>query len=163
MKETNTHIYFWGSNFSNWSPCNISYDNQKFHTSEQLFMYLKALFFYDEEIARKIVKEGKDPEAAKYLGRQVRNFNNKEWEKVREEKMYIAVYEKFTSDEKLKQILLNTGNKILVEGSPFDDIWGVKLRWDDPLILDEKNWKGLNLLGKILMKVRDDIKNESLN
>ena len=43
---------------------------------------------------------------------------------------------------------------ILVEGSPVDPIWGVGLHFDDDLILDEKNWKGQNLLGKCLMQAR---------
>ena len=45
-------------------------------------------------------------------------------------------------------------NLILVEGSPVDPIWGVGLHFDDDLILDEKNWKGQNLLGKCLMQAR---------
>jgi len=53
--------------------------------------------------------------------------------------------------------LLMTGSKILVEASPEDCIWGVGLEENDPLILDEANWKGQNLLGKALMKVRDVI------
>jgi hypothetical protein len=72
--------------------------------------------------------------------------------------MYIAIRAKFESSSKLKKQLLETGNKILVEGTPFDPIWGVKIKWDDDRILDEKNWNGLNLLGKVLMKVRRDIK-----
>lgn len=46
----------------------------------------------------------------------------------------------------------------LVEGSPYDKIWGVKIDWKDDKILDEKNYKGLNLLGKALMQVRNELK-----
>jgi predicted NAD-dependent protein-ADP-ribosyltransferase YbiA (DUF1768 family) len=47
-----------------------------------------------------------------------------------------------------------------VEGTPFDPIWGVMIKWDDDRILDEKNWRGQNLLGKVLMRVRNDLKNK---
>ena len=65
---------------------------------------------------------------------------------------------KFSQNEDLKQILLETGDRILVEGSPYDKIWGVKIDWQDDKILDEKNYKGLNLLGKALMQVRRELK-----
>ena len=71
--------------------------------------------------------------------------------------MYKAILAKFRSDEKLKKQLLDTYPKILVEGTPFDPIWGVMIKWDDDRILDEKNWRGQNLLGKVLMKVRKDL------
>ena len=61
-------------------------------------------------------------------------------------------------DEDLLKQLLATEDKVLVEGSPFDKIWGVGLIYDCEEIVDEENWKGLNLLGKVLMRVRTDIK-----
>ncbi|MDD5649140.1 MAG: NADAR family protein [Candidatus Nanoarchaeia archaeon] len=160
MRTTNTHIYFWGSFLSNWIPSNLSieFDDNIFTNSEQIFMYLKAKYFKDEETAKEIVELGTDPKIAKDLGRKVKNYNEKTWNNVREEMMYRAVLAKFNSDKTLHDKLIKTENKILVEGSPFDPIWGVKIRWDDNRILDEKNWEGQNLLGKVLMKVRETLK-----
>lgn len=160
MRTTNTHIYFWGSFLSNFIPSDlhIEFNNKIFSNSEQLFMYLKAMYFHDIETADKIIKEGVYPKSAKALGRQVKNYNESEWSKVREEKMYIAVMAKFSFNEELKQKLLKTYPKILVEGTPMDPVWGVMIKWDDDRILDEKNWKGQNLLGKVLMRVRNDLK-----
>jgi len=62
--------------------------------------------------------------------------------------------DKFGSNPYLKDILLSTGNKTIVEASPFDTIWGIGLHWKDDKVLDEKNWNGQNLLGKALMEVR---------
>jgi hypothetical protein len=121
-------------------------------------MFLKAVFFNDMDMATNIIVAGKDPRTAKKLGGQVKNFKESEWAKVRYSKMYLAVRLKFESNQKLRKQLLNTGDKILVEGTPFDPIWGVMLKWDDDRILDEKNWKGQNLLGKVLMKVREDLR-----
>ena len=59
--------------------------------------------------------------------------------------------------QEAKKFLEKTGNKILVEGSPLDRIWGVGLHYKDNKILDENNWRGKNLLGKALMEVRKEI------
>jgi ribA/ribD-fused uncharacterized protein len=72
--------------------------------------------------------------------------------------MYIACLEKFKQNIEQKEFLLNTYDKILVEGNKYDNIWSVGLNFDDPLIEDVKNWNGLNLLGKVLMNVRNDLK-----
>ena len=160
MRETATHIYFWGTFLSNWIPkdCNIIISDcngtNRFYNSEQLFMYYKACFFEDNNSALNIIQYGMDPKTAKDLGRTVKHYDEIRWGRVREEMMYNAIMHKFQSDPKLRQKLLDTGNKTLVEGTPFDPIWGVMIKWDDDRILDEKNWKGQNLLGKVLMRVR---------
>lgn len=162
MRTTDTHIYFWGSFLSNWIPndLEIEYMGKKFNSSEQLFMYMKAKAFNDHEKAHEILTKGQNPRDAKNMGREVINYDEKIWSKYREEAMYKAIYLKFSQYPELKKKLLDTGNKILVEGTPFDPIWGVMIKWDDDRILDEKNWKGQNLLGKVLMRVRDDLREE---
>jgi ribA/ribD-fused uncharacterized protein len=59
------------------------------------------------------------------------------------------------TDRKARSVLKGTGRRIIVEGSPKDRIWGVGIKWDDPRILDPKNWDGLNLLGVALGEVRE--------
>jgi ribA/ribD-fused uncharacterized protein len=157
VKETDTHIYFWGSVLSNFSPVKMKFAGMDFHTSEQLFMYLKAKYFEDEEMAQMIATRGQDPKDAKKFGRQVTGFDISEWANARESMMQIALQRKFMDDDLFK-LLLSTGDKILVEGSPYDKIWGVGLAYDSKEILNEENWDGLNLLGKVLMKVRGEIK-----
>jgi len=159
MRTTNTHIYFWGSFLSNWIPSDlrIIYNSKLFTNSEQLFMYLKAEYFNDWETAQEIVNLGQIPKIAKNLGRKIKGYNEEEWAKVREEKMYGACMLKFGLNSKLRKQLIDTYPKILVEGTPMDPVWGVMIKWDDDRILDEKNWKGQNLLGKVLMRVRGDL------
>jgi ribA/ribD-fused uncharacterized protein len=55
-------------------------------------------------------------------------------------------------------LLLDTGDKILVEGNAKDNIWAVGLDWNDDRILDPSNWNGQNLLGKVLMELRTELK-----
>lgn len=169
MNITDEHVAFWGGPFSNFYPCKIHVDSDwdekpvdlTFKSSEQYFMWQKAMYFGDEETAEEILK-AKTPKEAKALGRQVNGFDEKEWEVAREAAMWNAVLLKFRQNEDLKKYLTNRlfVFKKFVEGSPVDCIWGVGLRWDDPRIDDESNWKGLNLLGKTLNKVQDNILNE---
>lgn len=62
---------------------------------------------------------------------------------------------KFTQNEALKNYLINTGKRILVEASPVDRIWGIGLTADSEKAKNPMLWNGLNLLGFALMKVRD--------
>lgn len=166
LKEVNItddYVAFWGSVFSNFYPCDIHVTEDwwgnkidiHFSSSEQYFMWLKATEFADYETAEKILK-AKTPKEAKKLGREVKNFDDEEWREVREAAMWNAVWLKFSQNEDLKKIITDPifSKKSFVEGSPVDKIWGVGLIWNDPKIADEKNWSGLNLLGKTLNNVR---------
>ena len=61
-----------------------------------------------------------------------------------------ANYLKFTQNPSFKEELMRYKNHTFVEASPYDCIYGVGLHCSDDLILDEKNWRGQNLLGKAL-------------
>jgi ribA/ribD-fused uncharacterized protein len=67
---------------------------------------------------------------------------------------------KFTQDKRLKEILLETGNKTLVEASPYDKIWGIGLAADDKRAKSRSTWQGKNWLGEVLTKVRNDINSQ---
>jgi len=163
MRVTDKHIFFWGEFPSNWHPCHfvVERDGKKleFFNSEQYFMYEKAKTFGDEEIATKILIEGKNPKKAKQLGRLVKNYDDKVWNEKRYQVMLDANIYKYSQDEELKKLLLNPEfkDKHFVEASPVDHIWGVGLGEDDPLIDDESNWQGKNLLGKVLDEVREKL------
>jgi len=112
-------------------------------------MYQKAMLFGDEIQAQKILKELK-PEKHKELGRGVRNFDSDKWEAAKYEIVCNACYLKFTQNPNLLLDLLKTGDRILVEASPSDRIWGIGMGENDYGVEDEKNWKGENLLGYAL-------------
>lgn len=154
---TDTHIYFWGSELSNWYDCQFTYKGHIFYNSEQAFMWEKAKFFNDEETAEKILNEP-NPRKNKQLGREVKNFNGDVWLKEGYRVMVDVNLSKWSSNKYLKDLLLSTENKIIVEASPLDVIWGIGLHWEDDLVLDSSNWKGLNLLGESLMEVRKKLK-----
>ena len=158
VKVFGEYVCFWGSIFSNFAPCKIEAQGHEFKTSEQYFMWQKAMYFGDVVIADAILN-AEEPKEAKALGRRVRGYDDKEWDKVRFDAMYKAVLAKFSQNKKYKDILTDKmfDCKNFVEASPVDTIWGVGIRWDDPLVGDEKNWRGKNLLGKVLDKVRETL------
>ena len=160
FKIINGYVAFWGGFLSNFYPCKIYNDlGYEFRSSEQYFMWLKAVFFNDDKTANEIL-EASTPKKAKALGRKVRDFDESKWEKYRESAMFTAVYEKFNQNKNIQDYLLSPvfDGMEFVEGSPIDHIWGVGISWDDPDIADKKNWKGLNLLGKTINKVREKLR-----
>ena len=74
--------------------------------------------------------------------------------------MYHANLAKFSQNEHARQALLCTGDKILAEASPYDTIWGIGMEASDPNSTSPAKWKGKNLLGKALMRVRDALKSK---
>ena len=95
---------------------------------------------------------------AKNFGREIKNFNEDIWSKRRFGIVEIANYQKFSQNPALKQYLLNTYDKFLVEASPVDAIWGIGLSHEDPNAKIPKNWRGLNILGFVLMSVRENLR-----
>jgi len=161
MDSKDNFVFFWkkdGPNgiFSNWSNHSI-YDNIEFKTLEHYLMYSKACLFEDYEIANQIIKAN-GPLTVKNLGRQVKNFNEKTWLANRHTIMQRGLQMKVEQNEDVKEALLATGNKIIVEASPFDTIWGIGMSESDKNATDTTKWKGLNLLGQAWMNVRDIIK-----
>lgn len=154
-------ILFWSGPFSNFYPTHFTLQDASWYTTEQYFMWRKAIYFEDYKIADKIGNE-KDPATCKWLGRHVEGFNIDSWSKVCKMIMFEGCFAKFTQNEWLKNKLLQTGNKILVEASPYDIIWGIGLGENDPGAYDESRWRGQNLLGKVLMNVRDNLDNKEL-
>jgi len=157
MKTTATHVYFWGGIYSQWYKRDFVYKGFTFSTAEQWMMFNKAMLFNDKSIAKEIL-ETKDPKKQKALGRKVKNFDECVWDRHKLKIVIKGNYLKFSQNKDLKDKLMATGDKKLVEGSPYDAVWGVSLKFDDPRILDEKNWKGQNLLGIALMEVREKFK-----
>lgn len=144
---------------SNWYPSKFIINHIEFKSAEQYLMYSKAELFKDGYYAMKILNTNNQREIKDY-GRKVHNFNEKIWKENRERIMYEALYAKFTQNDDLKIKLLHTDDAILVECSPYDRIWGIGISTDDDLYKDSKNWKGKNLLGKTLMKVRTTVNRE---
>ena len=124
----------------------------KFNCAEQYMMAHKALLFGDDKIYQKIM-ETSLPGKMKFLGRLVKNFDPVVWKKERYKIVYRVNLHKFEHNEDILKILKNTENSIIAEASPYDKIWGIGVKKSKNLT--KNDWDGLNLLGEVLMEVRE--------
>ena len=61
---------------------------------------------------------------------------------------------KFSQNPELRQALEDTGSKTLVEANPKDTYWGAGLSLECEQVWEQHNWKGKNMLGKLLVQLR---------
>jgi len=158
------YLFFWGHTpskdgslgafcLSQWYPSPFVVRGDRYPAAEHFMMAEKARLFGDEETRGKILA-AKDPSQAKALGRAVRHFDEARWVEHRYAIVVEASREKFVQNPALRDYLLSTQPKILVEASPKDAIWGIGLGASDPRAEDPRAWPGLNLLGFALMEAR---------
>jgi ribA/ribD-fused uncharacterized protein len=157
MRTTDEFVFFYGGFMSQWYRSKFTVDGVTYCTAEQYMMAMKAEYFGDTDIQKKIMATT-DPSEQKALGRQVSNFNAEAWNAVSRGYVYKANMAKFTQDNTLKEYLLETGDRELVEASPYDKIWGIGMNENQPGVTSKCNWKGTNWLGETLTKVRNDIR-----
>lgn len=142
---------------SNWYLSDFVVNNIHFSSMEQYMMYQKAICFNDTGTAGKIL-EISDVAQIKALGRLVKNYDDNHWNGVRQIVVYEGLLAKFSQNDELKNHLKATDDAILAECAVQDRIWGIGLSMKDESRFDIAKWKGQNLLGYALMKVRDKIK-----
>jgi len=160
-------LFFWGHTptkdgtaskacFSQWWEAPFEIDGTIYPTAEHYMMAAKARLFGDEVSAAKIVGCG-SPKQAKAFGRGVAGFDDETWTRQRFKIVVAANLAKFSQNPPLREFLLQTGNRVLVEASPVDRIWGIGLAGDDARADKPHEWRGLNLLGFALMEVRETL------
>lgn len=157
-------ILFWSPDprleygaFSQWANTPFTTNGMSYANAEQAMMAAKASMFMDFSTLIQIM-ECVNPRSVKALGRQVRNYNDDIWNAVRLAIVTEINYAKFNQNRNLKDLLLSTGDKVIVEASPYDRIWGIGLAPDHPDACTPSRWQGENLLGQALMKVRDRLR-----
>lgn len=160
-------IGFWGHTpnpkkmtkacFSQWYDCTFEVDGQTYATTEQYMMAQKAALFGDAETLARIMAAD-NPRDYKALGREVKGFDSKLWDREKYGIVLRGNLAKFSQNPELFAFLDGTGNSVLVEASPYDSIWGVKLGMDDPRLQNPEEWQGENLLGFALMETRDELR-----
>lgn len=161
------YLYFWGhtpktngqidhSCLSQWYDSSFMVDDVHYPTAEHYMMAQKALLFGDTAIFYQIIHT-RHSKQAKDLGRKIAGFDEAIWLTHRFDIVVAGNLAKFSQNLALKAYLLNTNNRILVEASPVDKVWGVGLAKDNDKIANPTTWQGLNLLGFALMTVRDKL------
>ena len=145
--ENQTVIKFYSTKeeygcFSNFAAYPINLKGKVWPTSEHYFQAQKFAGSEHEEAIRK----EKSPMIAARMGRDRKKRLRPDWEAVKDSIMREAVLAKFTQHPELKEILLSTGNAMLIEHTKNDSYWA-----------DGGDGSGLNMLGKILMSVREEL------
>ena len=160
-------LCFWGhqpnengtigkSCFSQWWTSPFVVNEIIYETAEHWMMAEKARLFDDKEYLENIINS-QSPAEAKHWGRQVRGFKTDIWDAHKYEIVKQGNIHKFSQNTELKTFLLNTKNRVLVEASPRDRIWGIGMGASNEKAENPNLWRGENLLGFALMEVRDEL------
>lgn len=139
---------------SNFYPCKIEYQGIVYPSVEHYYVGMKIKgdqliggVFYTESDCRELISKIPTPGKVKRFGRTL--TLRKDWDDVKLKVMEYGLNQKFSIEEN-KDLLLQTGNEELIEGNTWQDVfWGIC------------NGKGENHLGKLLMKIRGQLKNSS--
>lgn len=164
------YLPFWGhrprpdgrigaSCLSQWWPSPFTVDGVAYASAEHWMMAAKARLFGDPP-AERAALSATSPAAAKKAGRLVRGFDEDVWTRERFALVVEGSLHKFGQDPELAGFLLATGDRVLVEASPLDRIWGVGLAADDERVERPREWRGLNLLGFALMEARERLRSD---
>jgi ribA/ribD-fused uncharacterized protein len=157
-------LFFWGhtpkregvvdaSCLSQWFPRAFEVDGVRYATAEHFMMAEKARLFRDHEaLARALAS--KTPADVRAVGRTVKGYDEAAWERARVDAVVRGNVAKFGQNAELGAFLAATADKVLVEASPRDRVWGIGLGASNPIARDPSKWPGRNLLGFALMEAR---------
>ncbi len=165
---TPRYLHFWGhqpeadgsvgrGSLSQWFEAPFTVDGVHYRTAEHWMMAQKARLFGDPEAERAAV-DASNPALAKAAGRTVRDFDDEVWVRERFEIVVRGNEHKFASRPELRDYLLRTGSRVLVEASPRDRVWGIGMGARNENAEHPAAWRGLNLLGFALMEARERLR-----
>ena len=132
--------------FSNFARYPILLDGERWPTSEHYFQAQK----FEDEFYRQKIRKAASPGLAARLGRDRKQKLRRDWENVKVGNMRRAVMAKFTQHQDLRDLLVSTGEAKLVEHTENDAYWG-----------DGGDGSGKNVLGRILMQIREELRTAS--
>lgn len=141
--------------FENGFDAKIVIDGITFPTMEHYYQWSKAKAFGDADAEKKILKTA-SAKSVKTYGKKVKNFEEEKWNEKKDEIMRIGLRAKFTQHPELRELLLSTKDRPIGEADPRDKYWGIGTGADTSKAKDPAKWPGKNMLGKILMELRDE-------
>lgn len=160
QKVENQYVAFYTKSdiFSNFYECKFDIGGVTYDSTEQYLFSEKALHVGDEENSERI-KRNKEARICKAIGEKDVKWIETlaEWRDFAREKLKIANLAKYSQNMKLRKFLFETNPKTLVEANPFDSYWGIGLKKSDRDVYDITKWKGKNIMGFLLMGVREEL------
>ena len=145
------------SMLSNHHRCKFTVDKKEYTSMEKFLFMEQAKIFTDHELMNKISKTD-DPVEIKRLGKTVKNFKKDIWRQNIDQILYRGLMGKFSQNPVMKDMLLNTGDSLIVEASRSDKVYGIGVALGDQNLWNKGNWSGDNLMGAALMAVRKTLK-----
>ena len=127
----------------------------KYSNREQWIQHCKAKYFKDNITVAQILST-EDALETKMLARDIIGYEERRWKGVAYKELYVGLFEKFAQNKELRRVLVNTGNKTLVESS-YDQIWGTGIPLNDPSCLDQSKWCNPGILSKLLMDIHSEL------
>ncbi len=139
-----------------WWESRFQMDGVEYTCAEQFMMAEKARMFGDKGMLAKIM-ETPHPKEMKAYGRAVSGFDKTAWDNACYQIVKRGNLAKFSQNPELLEYLFTTKNRILVEASPMDRIWGIGMGKNNPDAQCPLKWRGKNLLGFALTEARDEL------
>ena len=157
QNEDTVAFFSMNSKFSNHHPCNFVCNGDNYNCVEQYLMHQKALLFKNDPTALKVMTMN-NPTAMKQACKQLLKDDNdrKKWQAEGQSILLKGLYCKFSQNDELRQVLLATGTKTIIEASD-DQFWGIGIRLRSPDLFNKSKWSGKNVTGSALMKVREKL------
>jgi ribA/ribD-fused uncharacterized protein len=162
------YLHFWGHQpepdgaagkgcLSQWFPAPFEVAGERYATAEHWMMAEKARLFGDPDAERAAI-DAPNPALAKAAGRTVRDFDDDVWARERSDIVVRGSVHKFAAHADMREFLLRTGSRVLVEASPRDRLWGIGMSAKHENAENPAAWRGLNLLGFALMEARERLR-----
>jgi ribA/ribD-fused uncharacterized protein len=162
------YLHFWGHQpepdgsagkgcLSQWFVAPFEVAGERYATAEHWMMAEKARLFGDPDAERAAI-DAPNPALAKAAGRTVGDFDDDVWARERFEIVVRGNVHKFAAHPDLREFLLRTGSRVLVEASPRDRLWGIGMGAENENAENPAAWRGLNLLGFALMEARERLR-----
>lgn len=151
-------FYTYKNTFSNHFPTKFSHKGIEYNSTEHFLFYRRAEEMGQNSMADEILRS-KKAATAKKIGENVYWDNKKfgPWEKFASDILRQANELKYQQNDDLRAKLFETAPKRLVEASPYDLTWGAGMSESNLLIHNPATWKGRNLFGDLLTKLRDEM------
>lgn len=159
IKSNKDRVAFFGKEafLSNLHPATLVVNGESYSSTEKYYQIKKAEHFHDDITATKM-KVLNDPAQIMKLGKNVKNFKQEEWETECRDVMMTANMAKYSQNPALRQALLDTGDKEILESSRHDTYWGTGLGLRSKHALTSTDFQGKNHMGQLLVLVRDHMK-----
>lgn len=145
--DTDTEVFFYEQDFyvlSNFSAFNLRWRGRVWHTAEAAYQSEK--FHTDPELYD-LIRDAPSAHAAFKIAGDNKGRRREDWDLVKVGLMHSILRAKAGQHEYVRHKLLATGDRVLIENSWRDDFWG----WGP-------NRDGKNMLGKLWMQVRDELR-----